>query len=402
MMNSLIWSALTFAILLASTTAESADFDAPVEFADGERVVFLGDTFFERAQRYGWLETAMQLQFPERSITVRNLGWSGDTVFAESRGIFDPPAKGYSRMLEQINGLRPTVIMLNYGGNESFNGSDYLETFTRQYEKLLDDLAPTGAKLILVSPVPLFRTAPPIPDPTPQNATRGRFVRAVAHLARSRSLRFINLWRHLTELPDSLAIHTGISADGIHLNEVGYSIVSALFARELFGKTAPEPLRIDFKPAADSTQSNLAVSHDRIQLTLHQASAQNRSLLSPLQIASLTKGPWTIYINERAHLEGLGKDDFGTDSLIARYGIPTPGGHRELRNTIIRKNQMYFHSWRPQNVTYLFLFRKHEQGQNAREVDEFEPIIKDLEATILKQKKQTEETTIEIVRSPAS
>ncbi len=29
------------------------------------------------------------------------------------------------------------------------------------------------------------------------------------------------------------------------------------------------------------------------------------------------------------------------------------------------------HRYRPQNETYLFLFRKHEQGNNAGEVDRF-------------------------------
>lgn len=59
----------------------------------------------------------------------------------------------------------------------------------------------------------------------------------------------------------------------------------------------------------------------------------------------------------------------------------------ELRQTIVKKNEMYFHRWRPQNVTYLFLFRKHEQGNNAKEVDEFLPIISQLEKRIFELKK---------------
>ena len=39
-----------------------------------------------------------------------------------------------------------------------------------------------------------------------------------------------------------------------------------------------------------------------------------------------------------------------------------------LRALIVAKNRLYFHRWRPQNETYLFGFRKHEQGQNAVEI----------------------------------
>ena len=46
-----------------------------------------------------------------------------------------------------------------------------------------------------------------------------------------------------------------------------------------------------------------------------------------------------------------------------------------MRQAIIRKNELYFHRWRPQNVTYLFGFRKHEQGQNAKEIVQFDPLI---------------------------
>ncbi len=47
----------------------------------------------------------------------------------------------------------------------------------------------------------------------------------------------------------------------------------------------------------------------------------------------------------------------------------------QLRQAILAKNELYFHRWRPQNVTYLFGFRKHEQGQNAVEIPQFDPLV---------------------------
>jgi hypothetical protein len=46
-----------------------------------------------------------------------------------------------------------------------------------------------------------------------------------------------------------------------------------------------------------------------------------------------------------------------------------------LRQAIVAKNLLYFHRWRPQNDTYLFGFRKHEQGKNAVEIPQFDPLI---------------------------
>ena len=46
------------------------------------------------------------------------------------------------------------------------------------------------------------------------------------------------------------------------------------------------------------------------------------------------------------------------------------------------KNTLFFHRYRPQNETYLFLFRKHEQGNNAVEIPQFDPLIAELEKKI--------------------
>jgi putative heme-binding domain-containing protein len=53
-----------------------------------------------------------------------------------------------------------------------------------------------------------------------------------------------------------------------------------------------------------------------------------------------------------------------------------------LRQTVIHKDQLFFDRWRPQNETYLFGFRAHEQGQNAHEIPEFDPLVKKDEESI--------------------
>ena len=302
-------SALFAIVALTLFGVNSAEAAPAFKLADNDRVVLLGDTFFERAQRYGWLETAVQLQFPKENVQFRNLGWSGDTVFAESRGIFDPPAKGYARMLEQVRGLKPTVIMLNYGGNEAFNGPGYIDTFIKQYAKLLDDLSSTKARLVLVSPLPLLNAGSPFPNPDKHNAVRKQFVAAVQQLASDRSLHFVDMWAPIEEKLERFPSKI-ITEEGVHLTNFGYRVVSTIFV---------------------------------------QALADNSTSTAP-------------------------STDFGPS--VAMLDV------EDLRQTIVKKNRMYFYRWRPQNVTYLFLFRKHEQGNNAKEVDDFLPIISRLEKQI--------------------
>ena len=56
----------------------------------------------------------------------------------------------------------------------------------------------------------------------------------------------------------------------------------------------------------------------------------------------------------------------------------------QLLAMVRAKNELFFHRWRPQNETYLFGFRKHEQGKNAAEIVQFDPLIAAAEADIAK------------------
>ena len=65
----------------------------------------------------------------------------------------------------------------------------------------------------------------------------------------------------------------------------------------------------------------------------------------------------------------------------AKPRVPTT----ELVEMVRRKNEFYFHRYRPQNETYLFLFRKHEQGNNAVEIPQFDGLVEELENKIHRQ-----------------
>ena len=76
-----------------------------------------------------------------------------------------------------------------------------------------------------------------------------------------------------------------------------------------------------------------------------------------------------------------------TDPELPHVARPVVGRRRpeEVRRRAdcrAAKNQLFFYRWRPQNETYLFGFRKHEQGKNAKEIAEFDPLVDKAEEEI--------------------
>ncbi|MDA0832264.1 MAG: SGNH/GDSL hydrolase family protein [Planctomycetota bacterium] len=295
MRNIPLFFVISVAVLAAThTDAAERNTRQPFELLDGDRVVMIGGTFIEREQRESYIETALTAHYPDRNITFRNLGWSGDTVRAESRGIFDPPEVGYQRLMEQVTELKPTVVMLFYGNNESFAGDKGLPQFEHDYRKLLDDLsvAASNPVFVLVSPHRHMKAGNALPDPTKNNQHLKMYSLAIERLAHERDSTFVDMYKPLT------SGEWIESENGIHLTPTGYSRASIVFCERLLGPK----------------------SHGDIS--------------------------------------------------------------EDLRLAVIEKNRLYFYRWRPQNVTYLFGFRKHEQGNNAVEVPQFDPLIEEMEAKI--------------------
>lgn len=365
----------------------------PFELRDGDRVVLLGGTFIERAQRYGWLETALQARFPDRRFTVRNLAWSADTVWADSRGIFSTPEVGYAQMIEQVRELRPTVIILNYGANEAFAGPAGLSKFIAGYEQLLNDLAPTGASKVLLSPHMLLKMAPPLPDPAAQNKRLRSYTAAIQKLASDRHLHFANLMA--TGLMRRLSDEH--SDAGLHFNEAGYRQMSQTVVDAVFG-LGPREATATIDAAAQKATKTAGCSVSKIKMS--PRSIEFQVTFEPGYVGDLTlRGQGFLKGQFEVRVDGSPAGRISTENN-SPTGVTIPTGKRldKLRAAIVRKNELYFHSWRPQNITYLFLFRKHEQGNNAKEVEEFRPLVEKLEAEIAAVKKSSQSVKVELVR----
>ncbi len=178
------------AALALLAIAQPAEKPRPFEFKDGDRIVWIGNTLVEREQRYGYWETALLAANADKRITLRNLGWSGDTVFGESRGRFDfdKPDAGFKQLVDQTLELKPTVIFISYGTNESFEGKEGLPKFEKGLEKLLDALKPAKARMVLFSPMMFRVSSRSCPDPTAMNDVLALYRNAIKAIAEKREL----------------------------------------------------------------------------------------------------------------------------------------------------------------------------------------------------------------------
>jgi len=271
----------------------------PFELLDGDRVAFVGNTFFERDLGHNYLETLLTAHYSDRNVLYRNLGWSGDTVTCQARAMFGSAEDGFKHLTRYVTEFKPTVIVVAYGMSESFEGEKGLPEFQKGLDRVLDMLGQNGTRIVLLSPVGHEKLPPPLPDATEHNKNLQLYGEALKKTAATRGYNYVSL---LNVFDTTGGPYTD---NGIHMNARGYKKVA-----------------------------------DAIVVSLGVAKAVPVYKDSPAQ--------------------------------------------EKLRAAIHEKNQHFFHRWRPQNDTYIFGFRKKEQGRNAVEIPQFDPLIAAKEAEIAK------------------
>jgi lysophospholipase L1-like esterase len=377
-------------LLLAASLLQAAE---PFPFADGDRVILIGSTLIEREQRYGYWETVLTGRAPDRNIPFRNLGWSGDTVFAEARGEFDPPAEGFRRLKEQVADLKPTVVVVAYGTNEAFAGEAGLPRFLQGLAAMLDMLTQNKPRLVLLAPIRQEDLGRPLLDPSRQNRNIDLYKAALGKVAEQRRC-------PLLDLDQILGPREGragrLTDNGIHLTTYGYWRTAAALERGLglppnrwlleiegegkvataegmkVGKVQSGPLRFQATsavlppppPPSDAPEGLPRFGDERTLRIKGLAAGKYVLAIDGNSVATATAAEWA--------------------AGVALVGGPDVEQVERLREAIIEKNRLYFLRWRPENDTYLFGFRKQEQGQNAKEVPQLDPLIDKAEAEIAK------------------
>jgi putative heme-binding domain-containing protein len=311
--------------LLASTLAVFAD--AQLTLQDGDRVLLIGDVLIERENNFGYLETKMRREFPGRNFAVRNLGYSGDSPLGASRASFDPVAKGVDSLKEQLAVVKPTVAILGYGMAASLDELTY-----RKNDPVLNpdparygtDHSPAKFRRELLQLMDLITAA------SPGGKVRFVFVGPIKHE---------DLRASRPGLPDP-AEHNAILAE--------YEKVLRDLAAE---KHAP------FIAAEWQKTAGISLAH------------------------GTDNG---VHLNARGYraLATSFAQQLGWKVDVSQWDAED-AAQASLREAILRKNALFFHRSRPANYTYIFGFRRGEQGRNAVEIPKFDPLVDKAEANAI-------------------
>ncbi|NQZ60012.1 MAG: hypothetical protein HRT88_21375, partial [Lentisphaeraceae bacterium] len=340
---------------------------------DGDTIALVGATFIEREAERSFIETYLTLAEADKDLKFRNFGWSGDNVKGESRSF-----RGYGVMLKQVAVVKPSLIVLAYGANESWQGEAGLARFIKNYGKLIDDLKKmTSARFVLMTSLKQEAMGGHYPDPQAHNKNQANYFAAVKKMALQKKLPFIDLFNEIQQLK-------GLTSNSIHLNDKGYERVAQALSH--------------FEALPNSTMLINALSKkgksSHGQLGRIKKMGNGLSFLCKpkklgpftsrrmLKISGLARGNYQVMVDGKVILKAsAAKLAAGIESSELLFQ------EKRIQQIITEKNQLFFHSWRPQNSTYLLGFRKKEQGKHSKELDEFLALIEVKEAQIKSLKK---------------
>jgi lysophospholipase L1-like esterase len=380
-----------------------SDPPARCELRDGDRVVFLGDTLIERDQRYGYWETLLTIANPDKDLIFRNLGWSGDTVGGISRAGFDPPEAGFGQLQQQLAAVRPTVVLVGYGMADSFAGEPGLPAFEQGLNRLLNVVDSMKARVVLLSPIAHADLGRPLPDPAAHNRDLERYRYVIDKVASDRKSGFVDLFGFFEkEYARGREHRLSLTTNGVHLNEAGYRAAAHRIGQQ-FGSDYASPsclvrLGHDGKVIAHERSRVSHVSttprglrfeliDERLPMpafAIKRTAGGEDGSARMVSVHGLMPGKFELKIDGTGVATALAAE---WDQGVTLWRSPELPQFEKLRAAINRKNELFFHRWRPQNNTYLFGFRKHEQGNNAVEIPQFDPLVAEQEKVIALLKK---------------
>jgi putative heme-binding domain-containing protein len=229
-----------------------------LELQPGNHICLVGNTLAERMQDFGWLETRLTSRFANHDLVFRNLGYSADELKTRLRsmdfgtpdqwlagdapipqpGKLNPKAPVRQNRFELTN-TKADVIFAFFGYNEAQAGEAGLVKFKSDLVEWINHTrgqqynGRSAPQIVLFSPIAHEDLHDPnLPDGTENNARLALYTAAMAEVARTSEVRFVDLFTPTKEL--FAGEHAPYTINGIHLNERGDALVASIIEQALF------------------------------------------------------------------------------------------------------------------------------------------------------------------------
>ncbi len=203
-----------------------------------DRVVLIGNTLAERQLLFNHFEASLLARFPTFELTMRNLGWSGDTPSLQPRPL------NFGDAATHLTAQKADVILAFFGMNESFAGEAGLATFERDLDAWVTQQRAAryngreAPRLVLVSPIAHEKLARLVHvDAEARNRDLARYTEAMRALAARLDVPFVDVF---TPMRAAMAVAPQpLTINGIHLNETGDRVFAGLLMTALGLEPAP-------------------------------------------------------------------------------------------------------------------------------------------------------------------
>lgn len=215
-------------------------------------ICFLGGATAERMQHHGWLETRLQLRFPDHQLRFRNLGFAADELsirqrtmnfgkFADDGAAMTLKNEDYvvwDRFLERCEA---DVLFAFFGYNESFAGEAGLDEFRADLQDFVQHIrrsrynGTSSPELVLFGPSAHENTGDSnLPDGAAHNERLRLYSEAMREVAAVNEVRFVELMdpmlRRFAESESPLTLN------GVHLLDAGNAVLAEVIEDGLCGE----------------------------------------------------------------------------------------------------------------------------------------------------------------------
>jgi lysophospholipase L1-like esterase len=237
-----VWRAvrqpLAIAVAALLTLAVSTAAQPPIVFQPHDHVVLVGNTLAERQLLFNHFEASLLARLPALELTVRNLGWSGDTPALQPRPL------NFGDAASHLTAQRADVILAFFGLNESFAGEAGLAAFDHDLEawvtlhRAARYNGRSAPRIVLVSPIAQEKLPRLVHvDVEARNRDLARYTEAMRALAVRLDVPFVDVFTPtkaaMAASPEPLTIN------GIHLNDAGDRVFAGVLMTALGLEPSP-------------------------------------------------------------------------------------------------------------------------------------------------------------------
>jgi hypothetical protein len=388
---------LNLCLVAALLVGASANAESPVR--PGDRIALMGNTFADQLRMYGYLETLLLQRSGGKPISIRNLGWAGDTLTVRDR------PTGFPTEESELIKHRTDVIIACFGMGESFAGEAGLDAFRNDLESFVASHkgktynGKTEVRLILVSPIAYEDLGKRTPRWEKRNSELASYTRTMNQVAAQTGLSFVNLNRPTADLMEDYSAPK-MTVNGVNLNDYGYWCVSRTLADALISGPAPWKLTVDAGAAKASARgvkiSDINRTDGGIRFNVseqswpsigapvagkvHRKLDSNRDMLT---VENLAEGPYRLTVDGEKLTDASAKE---WAAGVAIVNSPTHQALEDYRAAVYDKNVNFVYSWKALNQVHIVGERRTSASGRAlpAEVIEFKKLTDQKDAALAK------------------